>query len=316
MKLCYGGIDLGGSFIKAGLLTKSGKQISKFKNPSGADKSPATVKTNLLQASDRLTDVAKSKGFKLVGLGVGSPGTVKYPEGIVTDSTPNIPGWIGTNVGRVFNGLDVPVKVDNDANCMALAEHTLGSAMNFDSAFFLTIGTGIGGAVIHDGKLIRGSSHAAGEFGHMILKANGRKCPGGHRGCVESYTAVPALLRAAKKYARRFKSSLLHKNLNSLTTFNIFDAFKNNDKAAVMTIEEHARFLGTAIGSVLMLLNPEIVVIGGGLSEGGSKYIKLLEKNIKEYAYLSATENLKVRKARYVNDAGWIGAACLNIVKS
>jgi glucokinase len=314
MKTCYGGIDLGGSFIKAGLISKDGARISKFEIPSGANINRDSVKRNLKVAADGLIEIAKQKKLKLSGLGIGSPGTVKYPGGIVTDSTPNIPGWIGTNISKVFNSNKFPIKCDNDANCMALGESIYGAAKGTSSGFYVTIGTGIGGAIIENGQLIRGSTFASGEFGHMVLKAGGRKCKAGHKGCVESYTAVPALILAAKKYAKEFKKSKLNKE--KITTFEIFDAFKKGDRAAKKAVDENAFLLGTAIGSIVNFLNPEIIVIGGGLSSSSDKYIGLIKKYIFEFAYEIATKKLKVKKAEFGNDAGWIGAACLNIGKS
>jgi len=313
MKTCYGGIDLGGSYIKAGLLQKDGKKLSKFEIPSGGGVSPVAVKKNLKIAANGLLEIAKQKKLKLAGLGIGSPGTVKYPEGIVTDSTPNIPGWIGTNISKVFTGIKMPIIADNDANCMALGEAIFGAAKGTNSGFYITIGTGIGGAVIQDNKLIRGSTFASGEFGHMVLKADGRKCKAGHRGCVESYTAVPALIAAAKKYSKEYKKTRLKKE--QITTFDIFDAFEKNDRAAKKAVEENAYLLGTAIGSIVNLLNPEIVIIGGGLSLSSDKYINLIKKSVFDYAYKAATKNLKIKKAKFGNDAGWIGAACLNVGK-
>jgi len=313
MKTCYGGIDLGGSFIKAGLISIDGKRISKFEIPSGGGVSPEAVKGNLKIAANGLMEIAKQKKLKLSGLGIGSPGTIKYPEGKVTDSTPNIPGWIGTNIGRIFKSYKFPVICDNDANCMALGVSIYGAAKGTKSGFYLTIGTGIGGAVILNGQLVRGSTFAAGEFGHMILKAGGRKCKAGHIGCVESYTAVPALILAAKKYSGEYKKSRLNKE--KITTFDIFDAFKKGDRAAKKAVDENANLLGTAIGSVVNLLNPEIVVIGGGLSNSSEKYIELIKKYILEFAYPVATKKLIICKANFGNDAGWVGAACLNIGK-
>jgi glucokinase len=313
MKKVYAGIDLGGSFIKAGLLTSSGKRISSFQIPTEADAGPLKVGNNLLLAARKLDILAAKYKTKLAGIGIGSPGTIRFPRGIVTGSSPNIPGWVGTDISKILRGFHTEITVDNDANCMALGEYHFGAGRGSSSGFYLTIGTGIGGAFIQDRQLLRGASFAAGEFGHTVLKYNGIKCKCGRRGCVEAYTAVPALIRLAKKIIGTYRYSSLRKNLAHLTSDIIFDAFKKGDKAAIEAVRQNAEMLGSAIGSVVNLFNPEIVVIGGGISQAGRKYINMLKENISAFAFPSATRGLKVKKARLGNSAGWIGAACLNI---
>jgi glucokinase len=315
MKKAYAGIDLGGSFIKAGLLTSSGKRISSFQIPTEADAGPRKVGDNLLTAVRKLDILALKYKTKLAGIGIGSPGTIRYPEGIVTGSSPNIPGWVGTDISKILRGFHTKITVDNDANCMALGEYLFGAGRGSSSGFYLTIGTGIGGAFIQDRQLLRGASFAAGEFGHTVLKYNGIKCKCGRRGCVEAYTAVPALIRFVKKIAGKYRGSSLGKKQKSLTPTIIFEAFKKGDRAAVDAVSQNAEMLGSAIGSVINLINPEIVVIGGGISQAGGKYINLLKENISSFAFPSAARGLKVKKAGLGNNAGWIGAACLNIKK-
>jgi glucokinase len=314
MKKCFGGIDLGGTFIKAGLLAPDGRPVTRFKIPTGADSGVPTVKNNLISAGRRLSEYASDKKLKLAGIGIGTPGTVKYPEGLITGSSPNIPGWVGTSMRRLFSEFPVAVKGDNDANCMGLAESLYGAAKGARSGFFLTIGTGIGGAVVMDGSLVRGATFAAGEFGHTVFKFGGRKYKTGRRGPLEAYVAAPALIRLAKIAVKRRSNSVLRKHLKSLTTVEIFEAFKKGDRAAFEAVSSNAEMIGTAVGSIANLLNPEVVVIGGGVSLGGRKYIELIRKAALAYAFGSATITLKIKTARFGNDAGWIGAACLNIV--
>ncbi|UCE67710.1 MAG: ROK family protein [Candidatus Zixiibacteriota bacterium] len=316
MKKVYAGIDLGGSYIKAGLLTAGGKRVSSFKILSEAGSGPKTVAKNLLLAAEKLVFLAGKNKTKLCGFGVGSPGTIRYPDGIVTGSSPNIPGWVGTNIGGLFGSRGLEVKVDNDANCMALGEYLFGAGRGTKSGFYLTIGTGIGCAFINNGRLMRGSNYAAGEFGHIVLKYNGKRCKCGRRGCVEAYTAVPALIHSTKNILKKYDKSPLKKNLNDLAPMTIFEAFKKGDKAATEAISLNAKMLGTAIGSVVNLLNPEIVVIGGGLAQAGKKYIDKIRKIIFEFAFDSAAENLRIISAQLGNNAGWIGAACMNFDKN
>jgi glucokinase len=161
MKKVYAGIDLGGSFIKAGLLTSSGKRISSFQIPTEADAGPLKVGNNLLLAARKLDILAAKYKTKLAGIGIGSPGTIRFPRGIVTGSSPNIPGWVGTDISKILRGFHTEITVDNDANCMALGEYHFGAGRGSSSGFYLTIGTGIGGAFIQDRQLLRGASFAA-----------------------------------------------------------------------------------------------------------------------------------------------------------
>jgi glucokinase len=147
----------------------------------------------------------------------------------------------------------------------------------------------------------------------MILKYGGRRCRAGHRGCLEAYVNVAGLVDSAKKAIIKRRNSILKTNIGSLTPPDVFQAFINKDAAAIEAVSENAAMVGVAIGSVVNLLNPEVVVIGGGLSQGGAEYIKLIRKHVMAYAFKSATSALKIRIAKFGNDAGWIGAACLNI---
>lgn len=315
MKKCYGGIDLGGTFIKAGLLSRDGCRMAKFKIHTDVESGVAAVADNLLKAGRRLCDLASNRKLKLAGIGIGSPGTVKYPEGIVTGSSPNIPGWIGSNMRNIFSGFPVPVSGDNDANCMGLAESMFGAGKGTKSGFYLTIGTGIGGAVVVNGSLLRGASFAAGEYGHTIFKYGGIKYKTGQRGPLEAYVSAPALVEQTRKTIKKHKKSILNRKLDFLTPEDIFKAFKSGDRAAVESVSKNAEMIGIAIGSIVNLLNPEVVVIGGGISMAGARYIELIRRAATSFAFDSATSNLKIKVARFGNDAGWIGAACLNMLK-
>ncbi|OGC89584.1 MAG: hypothetical protein A2W25_14575 [candidate division Zixibacteria bacterium RBG_16_53_22] len=311
MTICYGGIDLGGSFIKAGLLTGSGKVLHRLIVPAEVERGIAALKDNLRSVARGLIEAAPTYDAKVAGIGVGSPGTIRFPEGLVTGATPNIPGWIGTNISRIFSDFDLPVVGDNDANCMGLAEAMFGAGKGTKLGFYLTLGTGIGGAIIIDGKLLRGASYCAGEFGHMVLIYNGLECRTGRRGCLEQYVNAGGLIRETRKRLEKYPDSPL--NDGDLDVVGILEAFRTGDPAAVESVEENADMIGTAIGSVVNLLNPEVVVIGGGMSQGGDRYIDLIRQSVFGYAFESTTSALKIKVAEFGNEAGWIGAACLNI---
>ena len=313
MTRCYGGIDLGGTFIKAGLLSGDGKILTKFKIPTEVHLGIPAVKSNLRKVAQCLIDVSDEKRSSLRGIGIGSPGTIRFPEGKVTGASPNIPGWVGTTISKIFSDSKIPVVADNDANCMGLAEAMFGAGKGTTSGLYLTLGTGVGGAVFMHGQLIRGASSAAGEFGHTILKYDGIMCKSGRRGCLEGYVAQGALIKAAKRALKKSPKSILKNKFDSLVPPDIFEAFNKKDLVATAVITENASMIGVAIGSVVNLLNPEIVVIGGGLAYGGPKYIELIKKAALAFAFKSSTVKLKIRRAKFGNEAGWIGAACLHL---
>jgi glucokinase len=309
----YGGIDLGGTFIKAGLLSENGDIIHNFAFPSRVEQGIPALKESLRVVARKLVEESELRGAALAGIGVGSPGTIIFPDGIVTGATPNIPGWVGTNISGIFSDFPFPVVADNDANCMGLAEATFGAGKGTKNGFYLTLGTGVGGAMFVNGAIVRGASFCAGEFGHMVLVYNGDTCKTGRKGCLEQYVAAGALCRSAMQLAGKYPDSALSSQPGELDVVDIFDAFKRGDQAAVEAVSANADMVGVAIGSVVNLLNPEIVVIGGGMSQAGEKYIGLIRKSVFSFAFESTTSILKVEAAKFGNDAGWIGAACLNI---
>jgi glucokinase len=314
MRKYYGGIDLGGSFIKAGLISPEGEAVSSLIVPTLVEKGIPAVKANLREVGKKLAEMAVQYEGELVGIGVGSPGTIRHPEGIVTGASPNIPGWQGTNISEIFSDIPFKVVADNDANCMGLAEALFGAGKGTLNGFYLTIGTGIGGAIIINGALYRGASYCAGEFGHTVFVYNGAKCKTGRRGCLEQYINAAALVSAAAERVKAHPESALAISSELLTPKMIFEMFNQGDPAAVEAVSENAAMLGTAIGSTVNLLNPEIVVIGGGMALGGERYIELIKKAIFKFAFESTTLALRVELAKFGNEAGWIGAACLNIV--
>jgi glucokinase len=313
MNKFYGGIDLGGSFIKAGLLSVEGESVSNLIVPSKIEDGIPAVKANLREIGNKLKELAHHYQGELAGIGVGSPGTIKYPEGIVTDASPNIPGWTGTNISSIFSDFSCKISADNDANCMGLAEALFGAGKGTSNGFYLTIGTGIGGAIIINGALNRGASCCAGEFGHTVFVYNGMLCKTGRRGCLEQYVNSSAIVKSALDQIKIHPESSLSRISDLITPKQIFEAFNQGDKVASEVVLENATMLGTAIGSVVNLLNPEIVVIGGGMALGGEKYIDLIRKAIFDFAFKSTTSGLRVEVAKFGNEAGWIGAACLNI---
>jgi glucokinase len=310
------GVDLGGTNIKFGIVSERGKILQKGILPAQTKMGRGAILNNVNKAVRESLAFVREKKLKIKGIGVGSPGTVNLNTGKIEGSCPNLPQMVNVNLKSwLSRSFEFPIYVDNDTNVMALAESKFGAAKGYKDAFCLTLGTGIGGGIILDGKLFHGSSFAGAEFGHMTICYNGRKCKCGGIGCLEMYASAPAMVRDARWLLRRDRKSiirrLIHNDPSKLTTEIIFEAERKGDTSACTVINQSCAYLGAGIASAVNLLNPQVVVIGGGVSEGGLSFIRRIEKEVKKRAFPSATKNLKVMKAKLGNDAGFIGAAML-----
>jgi glucokinase len=310
------GIDLGGTNIKFGIASPEGAILHKGILPAQANLGRNAILNNIKEAIEESLAFARKKKIKIEGIGVGSPGTVNLESGKIEGSCPNLPQMVNVNLKKWLSRyFEFPIFVDNDANLMALAEFKFGAAKGYKDALCVTLGTGIGGGIILDGKLFHGSSFAGAEFGHMTICYNGLKCRCGGIGCLEMYASAPGMVKDAIKFLRRDTKSIIHKliqrDLDRLTTEIIFEAERKGDALASDIINQSCAYLGAGIASAVNLLNPQVVVIGGGVSQGGNNFIKRIEKEVKRRAFPTATKNLKIVKAKLGNDAGFIGAAML-----
>jgi glucokinase len=310
------GVDLGGTNIKFGIVSDKGEILQKGMLSAQANLGRDAILKNINKAIEESLAFARRKNIKIKGIGVGSPGTVNIENGKIEGSCPNLPQMVDVNLkGWLSDYFKFPIYVDNDANAMALAEFKFGAAKEYKDVLCLTLGTGIGGGIILDGKLFHGSSFAGAEFGHMTICYNGRRCNCGGIGCLEMYASAPAMVKDAKWLLRRDRKSVIRKliqeNASKLTTEVIFEAERKGDVLATNVINQACVYLGAGIASAVNLLNPQVVVIGGGVSQGGKSFIRRIEKEVKKRAFPSATKSLKVVKAKLGNDAGFIGAAIL-----
>ncbi|KPL01020.1 MAG: hypothetical protein AMJ91_01905 [candidate division Zixibacteria bacterium SM23_73_3] len=287
------GVDLGGTNIKFGIVSENGRVLHKGMISAQANLGREAILDNINRAVERSLAFARKKRIKIKGIGVGSPGTVNLKTGKIEGSCPNIPQMVNVNLKRwLSKHFEFPIYVDNDANLMA-----------------------IGGGIILDGKLFHGSNFAGAEFGHMTIIYNGRKCNCGGTGCLEMYASAPAIVKDTKRLLGKDRKSIIHKltkgDLDRLTTKVIFQAERKGDILASYVINQACAYLGAGIASAVNLLNPQVVVIGGGVSKGCQSFIRRIEEEVKKRAFPSATKNLKVVKAKLGNDAGFIGAAIL-----
>ena len=312
----YIGLDLGASHLKFGIVDHNFKPIFKGSLSLPKKRSRESI-VKLIENSIKILLVfAQQKNMRIRSIGIGLPGIIDLKQGKVTGVPPNLPEIYNLNLRKVLRkSFKYPIFMDNDANLMALAESRIGAARGFKYALCLTIGTGIGGGIILDGKLFRGANFSGAEFGHMIIYHHGIKCNCQSSGCLEMYASAGAMIRRTKMLLSEGKKSIIPKlasgKLDRITTETIFQAEKLKDKTAQQVIAETAKFLGIGITSAINLLNPQIVVIGGGVAQAGKRFIRLVEKEIKKRGFPTITKNLVVAQAKLGNDAGFIGAAIL-----
>jgi len=294
------GIDLGGTNLKIALLDlKYRIRHKEVLNTQRFTKKEVLISA-IIDSVDKILKDNNLSRKSLLGVGLGLPGPIDYEKGIV-HFFPNIPGWKEVKLKYILERkLRLPVFVDNDAKVMALAEYKLGAAKGSTNAICITLGTGVGGGVIINGRLYRGLSNAAGEIGHLPINEKGPRCNCGGRACLESYIGNNRILKEARKI---FGHVITLEKLSYL-------ASKGNHKAKAIWLKVAERLSVTLVG-VVNLLNPDCIVIGGGVAGVGKVLFDNIKKIILTRAMGVQAGHVKVFKARLGNNAGLIGAAIM-----
>ena len=276
------GIDLGGINIAAGLVTEDGKLVMKKSVPTVQPGDTAESITERM--ADLVLEIIRDKGLTeedVISVGIGCPGAVDSEKGIIV-LTPNLP-YKNFNVREIFaKKMKLPVYLDNDANCAVLGEVVSGAAKNYKTAIAVTLGTGVGGGIIIDGKIYNGFNCAAGELGHMITHRNGRQCNCGRKGCFEAYASATALIKDTKEAALKNPDSLLNRlcdgDLEKINGKTSFDGKRAGDKVATEVVENYIEELGEGIINYINIFQPEIILIGGGISNEGEYLLETLRE--------------------------------------
>jgi len=317
----YAGIDIGASNIKYGIVNSNGEIIFRDRKPARVDKGAVPLLHLITNIAENLLLRASEEDVTVPWLGIGSPGTVDNLTGTIKGNSPNIPDWVGTKISEhLRDHLNMPVYVDNDANAMALAELRFGAAKRFNSAVCITLGTGIGSGIILNKQLWRGNDFSAGEIGHIVIEQNGKKCRCGNNGCLEAYCSSRAILDRTREKCRNGMSEILgnvlDNDLENLTVKKMFAAAKKGDKIALEVVEETGTILGAGLSGVVNLLNPEALIFGGGIIDGGAGLLEIIGAEIRRRSFAAASENLRILRADLGNDAGFIGAGLLGEYKT
>lgn len=303
------GIDLGGTSVKYALIDNEGAFHFEGKLPSKADVSAEAVVGQLLAAVGEAKAFANKQGCPVKGIGIGTPGIVDSTNRIVLGGAENIKGWENLHLAdRIEAEAELPVLLGNDANLMGLGETMYGAGRGATHVVFLTVGTGIGGAVVIDGKLFNGFANRGTELGHVPLIANGEPCACGSVGCLEHYASTSALVR---RFRRRMAEAGVAYPEEEINGELIVRLYKEGDRTATESLEEHCDFLGHGIAGFINIFSPQRVVIGGGLSEAGEFYIQKVSGKAFRYSIPDCAVNTQIMAASLGNKAGSIGAASL-----
>jgi glucokinase len=318
----YLGLDLGGTNVKAGVIDERGgirAQVSMSTGSSPADLSAERVIRRMVKSGLLAIDKADLGRHEMTAVGVLSPGLLSLDRGIVLRS-PNLPLWRNVALRqRISRGLGLPAVLENDANAAAFGEWWVGAGAagkRPDNLFMITLGTGVGGGLIYEGRVVRGSFGFAGEIGHSVIVPGGEPCGCGQRGCVERYcsakfTALRAHRRLAASPSLRRKSTLggLLKKAGAVTSADIVSHARAGDAFALEIWEETCRLLALACINVCRIIDPQMIVLAGGMSQAGRFLLDRVNRHFKAEWWHMTLPTARIALARLGNDAGIIGAA-------
>lgn len=296
------GVELEGTFVRYALVSDKGEILLQGKLDVEGVASRGDIIEMLTKAIQTAVNKSRERAVSVVGIGIGTPGIVC--DGIVTGGAENLDGWQDINLEELFKQkFQLPVFVDNDANAMGLGEVVYGAAQGCSDAIFITIGAGIGGAIVVNGNLYGGYKNRGAEMGHVPIVHKGKKCVCGSRGCLEAYASTNALFQ---QYAEQ-----VGVDAREVDGVYLVERMKQGDLKAIQAMKEHTDMLGHAIAGFVNTFAPQRVVIGGGISEAGPYYIEQIKKAVMEYAMPDCRFYTDVVGAALGNSAGCIGAASL-----
>ncbi len=304
------GIDFGGTGVKMGLVDESGAIRDRFEFATADAGTQSAWMDRVAVGLDRF----RLHGHRPIGIGVGVPGFTDFERGFIYNLT-NVPGWTSVYLARMLQKrFGLPAVVENDVNAMAIGECVHGAGRGYRLAVFATLGTGVGGGVVIDGKLYRGAYSMAGEIGHICIRMNGRKTPEG-RGGLETYVGNRRLagyaVRALKAGRRSLISRLVSNKLDAITPKIIARAAVRNDPLALEIFDFAADCLAAAFSSITYILQPEVIILGGGVAQSGRVLFDPLRRHLQERLHPHFAQRIKVIPARLGARAGMIGCAAL-----
>ena len=306
-------IDLGGTKIIAALISNKGQVTAREYHLTLADEGPQSVIKRILSAIDHLLDLSNIEPSRLDSISIAAAGAINSEKGLVT-SSPNLPGWdnvpLRDTVSRKYK---VNTLLINDANAAALGEHHFGAGKGINNLILLTLGTGIGGGIIIDGKLYSGSQGSAGEIGHMTIDVNGPRCNCGNTGCLEVLASGTAVAKEAVRRIRQGEGSsltgIVEGKIENITAETVSIAAQGGDSLASEVITQAATHLGTGLVNLVNIFNPEMIIVGGGMAKMGDLLLNPARRVVQERAFRLPARAVRIVPARLGDHAGVLGAA-------
>ncbi len=311
------GVDLGGTNVKFGIVSETGKIVTKSSIATCASGGPKKV---VSQIKKGITGILSSNKIKLAGIGIGAPGVVIVERGSV-ENAPNLPGWKKVNLGGIIEKeFNIKTKVENNANVAAIGEMIFGAGKKIDSFVMVTLGTGVGGGIIFNKKIFHGNFGAAGEIGHISIDYKGTRCNCGSYGCVETFVGNNYLVKRVRNELSAHKGSLIwnliDNDFKKLTPLKIEQALSQGDNYASQVVNELGNYLGAALASVANAINIGTFVIGGGVAGFGAPLFNSIKESTSARVLTSLKSKIKIIPAKLKNDAGIKGASSLIFYKS
>lgn len=309
------GVDLGGSKIGIALVKKNGEIEKYIKIPTHAEQGKELTISRIKQGIYRVIEEKDLKIDNIIGIGIGAPGPLDYKEGVI-HCAPNLPGWKEVPLASIIKDeFQIPVIIENDANVAAWGEKIFGVARGIDDMVCLALGTGIGAGLILGGKIYHGKNNLAGEIGHITVNKEGPRCNCGNYGCLEAYSSAAGIKNRIYSKIKRLKADnetiSLTPDLNQISLVQIFELVRKGNEIVKNIVEEAIEYLGIGIAAIINILNPEMIVLVGGLANEGEKLLNPLKEVIYKRAMSSHLSDLKIVFGQLGDYAGVIGAAAL-----
>lgn len=310
------GVDLGGTNIVVGVVDEANKIITKAKRKTSCPRPAEEIFKDVAACIKTAMENAKITAADIKSIGVGTPGSVNKADGVI-DYANNL-GFDKVPARKILSEFfDIPVYLENDANCAALGEAVAGAGNNAQNFVAITLGTGVGSGIIVNGKILNGCNDAAGEMGHLVIAMDGEPCTCGRRGCWEAYSSATALVKQTKAAMEANKDSymweLVEQNINKVNGRTAFDAMRKGDATGKAVVDEYIRMLSIGITNVINVFQPDVLCVGGGIGCEGENLLAPVRAHVEKDRYsVHSTKQTKICAAVLGNDAGIIGAALLD----
>lgn len=310
----YIGIDLGGTNIAAGLVDEHGKVLCKDSVPTHKERPDVEIVKDMASLAQKIIEKSGIRIKNIKSVGAGCPGTPDGERGIIVYA--NNLNFYNTPVREIMQKyIDLPILIENDANCAALAESVAGAAMDVENSVTITLGTGVGGGIVLNKKLYSGFNFAAGELGHMVIVVDGNQCTCGRKGCWEVYASATALIQQTIEAAKNNPGSLINELINGdygkIDAKTAFDAAKQGDETGKKVVGQYIKYIAEGLANIINILMPEVIVVGGGVSKEGEYLLRPLREMVQQRVYSKDIPPTQIRAAQMGNDAGIVGAAML-----